>query len=123
MRKFAVVIGLMSLSLWANQIVQVSETRYNTENDVLEIKIAYLGGCIEHTFSMQLLDCVVSKTENIGYMNICDAQISDITQEEDECQSIVTRTLQVSLKALQGQMRPNLIGFNDTNIVFVSNKG
>ncbi len=123
MRRFAVVIGFISLSLYANQMVQVSQTYYDAEKDLLEVKISYTGGCIEHQFSMQLLGCVLSKTDHIGLMNICDAQIADVTTEEDQCKSIVTRTLQVSLRGLSGEARPNLIGFNHTNVVFVSNKG
>jgi hypothetical protein len=120
---FIGVMGLVSLSLWANQTVQVNETHYNAEKDLLEVKISYRGGCIEHQFSMQLVGCVLSKTDHIGLMNICDAEITDVTTEEDQCKSIVTRTLQVSLRGLSAEVRPSLIGFNQTNVVFVSNKG
>ena len=123
MRMFWVLINLMSLSLWANQAVLVSGAHYNPEKDLIEVTISYVGGCIEHRFSMEFIDCIVSKTENIGMMNICDAQITDLTTEHDQCQSIVTRTLQVSLGELNGESRPHLIGFNHSNVVFVSNKG
>ncbi|MES2504746.1 MAG: hypothetical protein V4534_07705 [Myxococcota bacterium] len=119
MKAFIVLALVLSNFCFAVEVIQTS---YNANTDMLEVEVQYVGGCVEHRFQMNILECVLSKTPNMGLINICDAQIMDVTRELDSCESIVRKTLRVQLTSLSGPARPDLLGFNHTNVVLVPKK-
>jgi hypothetical protein len=119
MKMFMVLGLLLSGSVFA---LQVTGVQYNHKLDQLDIEVQYTGGCFEHRFAMRLLNCSISKTESIGVVNVCDAHIIDITEQEDLCQSEIKRRLTVSLVGLSDDARPVVIGF-ESGIVLIPKKG
>lgn len=119
MKMFAMLFLLLSSSAFA---LQVTSALYNQKLDQLDIEVQYTGGCFEHRFEMRLLNCALSRTENIGVVNVCDAHIVDVTETEDRCKAEIKRHLTVSLVSLSGDVRPIVIGF-ESGIVLIPKKG
>ena len=117
MRIFALLLLLSGSAL----ALQVTGVVYNSQADQLEIQVQYTGGCFEHRFEMHLVNCALSRTENIGTVNVCDGMIVDLTGKEDRCQAIMKRQLTVSLESLSGDVRPILMGF-ESGVVLVPKK-
>lgn len=118
MRMFALLLLLSSGSVFA---LQVTGAVYNQQADQLEIQVQYMGGCFEHRFEMHLVNCALSRTENIGIVNVCDGAIVDVSDKEDRCQVVMRRQLNVSLQSLSGDVRPVLMGF-ESGVVLVPKK-
>lgn len=119
MRVFLLSFLMISSSLFA---LEVTEVVYNKDSDRIEIQVEYLGGCFEHDFELRLENCALSRTENIGTVNVCDANIVDTTNREDRCQAVIKRHLNVSLASLSEDVRPVLIGF-ESMVVLIAKKG
>ena len=118
--QFAFLFLIIPQLAWSLEVIG---TIYHPEDDLLEVHITYVGGCIEHEFQMEITQCVLSKTNNTGFMNICDGQITDITQEHDSCTTTVTRTIIVPLHMIAEEQRPDLLGFNNSNVVLLVKRG
>lgn len=110
---------LVSSSAFALQVIG---SVYNAQTDILELQVQYTGGDFEHRFEMHLNNCALSRTENIGTVNVCDGHIVDLTGPGDRGQSVVKRQLNVSLASLSSDVRPIVIGF-ESGIVLIPKKG
>ncbi|MEI6804926.1 MAG: hypothetical protein WCK49_00275 [Myxococcaceae bacterium] len=118
MKIFAALLLLISGSVSA---LQVTNVVYNQQLDQLEVQVLYNGGCFEHRFEMNLVNCEISNTQNIGVVNVCDAKIIDVTGKEDRCQAMIKRQLNISLSGLSNEVRPVLVGF-ESGVVLVPRK-
>ncbi len=119
--KMVIVLWLLfSSSAFA---LQVLSSVYNSRVDVLELQVQYTGSDnFEHRFEMHLSNCALSRTENIGTVNVCDGQVIDLTGPVDRGQSVIKRQLNVSLASLSSDVRPIVIGF-ESGIVLIPKKG
>ena len=118
MNRLALYFLLLSSSAFA---LQVTSVNYNQQADQLEVQVQYTGGCFEHRFGMNLENCALSRTTNIGVVNVCDGVIIDVTDQNDDCKALIKRQLTVSLASLSGNDRPVLMGF-ESGIVLVPKK-
>ncbi len=116
----ALVMFLLLTSSFAFAL-QVTHAAYNQPADQLEIQIQYQGGCFEHRFELHLVNCALARTENNGLVNICDANVVDITGVEDRCQTPMKRQLVVPLATVGATLRPILAGF-ESGVVLVPKK-
>ena len=56
-------------------------------------------------------------------MKFCDAQISDVTVDTDPCQGDVIGIIEVQLNSIDENHRPDLLGFNHSNVVLLPKRG
>lgn len=119
MKLFVVSLLMLSSSVFA---LQVTSVVYDASMDLLELQVQYTGGEFEHHFEMHLMNCSLSRTQNMGVVNVCDGKIIDLTAPGDRGQSVVKRQLNVSLTSLSSDARPIVIGF-ESGIVLIPKKG
>jgi hypothetical protein len=84
-----IAAALMSLQVAATE---VKDARFNYDKNVIEVDVAYGGGCKEHKFELEMSGyCLES------YPVQCSAKIVDQTYD-DYCEAYIHRTVEFTLE-------------------------
>jgi len=70
----------------------VESAKLNAKEGVLEVDVSFGGGCLEHTFELQVGGCLES------FPVQCTLKVVDTTEGFDACEAFLFKTLKFSLK-------------------------